>query len=192
MPGRDGWGALTANRGAAEAGGSAGSLYQYYPHKDAIITALVERLGDDMLCSLLDVGHGLRGRSVEEAVATIVRAALEATRRDAELHRALARELPRLGALAVYERMNRRLADVPAEWIAGEPTLRVEDPSLTAFAIVTSLDALTDQALFFRPELLESPRFAALLERVVTSLLTPIAPEGTTAQKKARRKSSVR
>jgi AcrR family transcriptional regulator len=189
---RDGWGALTTNRVAAEAGVSVGSLYQYYPHKDAIVAALVERLGDDMLCSLLHVGHGLRGRSVEEAVVTIVRAALEATRRDAALHRALARELPHLGALEVYERMNRRLADVLAEWIAAEPRLAVEDPSLTAFAIVTTLDALTDQALFFRPELLDSARFTVLLERVVASLLTPIAPAGAKAQKKARRKSSVR
>jgi AcrR family transcriptional regulator len=192
---RDGWGALTTNRVAAEAGVSVGSLYQYYPHKDAIVAALVERLGDDMLASLLDVGHGLRGRSVAEAVTTIVRAALEATRRDAALHRALARELPRLGALAVYERMSRRLADVLAEWIASEPSLGVEDPSLTAFAIVTSLDALTDQALFFRPELLESPRFAVMLERLVLALLAPTAAAAARdarPQKKARRKSSVR
>jgi hypothetical protein len=88
------------------------------------------------------------------------------------MHRSVLLEVPRTGALEFFDRLNQRLADVLAEWIANRRSeLDVEDPSLAAYVIVSSLDALTDQALLLRPELLESHRFALQLERLVAGCL---------------------
>jgi AcrR family transcriptional regulator len=169
---RDGWHGLTTNRVAREAGVSVGSLYQYFPGKEALLHALVEQIAEEMAAHVLAAGEALRSASVEEGIDRIVRVSLEASRKDGPLYRAVLLELPRLETLEIFERINRRLADALAEWIAERrDELEVVDPSLTAHVLVTSLDALTDHALLFRPELLESPRFERELRGLVAGYL---------------------
>lgn len=169
---QDGWDALTTNRVAKEAGVSVGSLYQYFPNKDALVSGLVEGWADDMAQQLAGLGPVLAEAPVDECVRRIVEATLDVTRADAPLHQSVLLQLPRIGAMEFFERLNQRVADVLAEWISlRRAELDVEDASLTAYVIVTSLDALTDHALLLRPELLESRRFARELERLVSGCL---------------------
>ncbi|WNG15449.1 TetR/AcrR family transcriptional regulator [Cystobacter fuscus] len=169
---REGWQALTTNRIARAAGVSVGSLYQYFPNKEALLLALVERIADEMTAHWIELGTSLHDASVDEGIATLVRVALDISRRDAPLYRAVLVELPRQGTLELFDRVNRRLADALAEWLsARRDELDVVDPSLTAHILVTSLDALTDHTLLFRPELLDSPRFERELRALVTGYL---------------------
>jgi AcrR family transcriptional regulator len=169
---RDGWQAMTTNRIARDAGVSVGSLYQYFPNKEALLLALVERIADEMTARLIEVGAALRDAPVDEGIAKLVRAALDVSRRDAPLYRAVLVELPRQGTLELFERVNRRLADALAEWLVERrDELDVVDPSLTAHIVVTSLDALTDHALLFKPELFDSPRFERELRALVAGYL---------------------
>jgi len=77
---RRGWSGMTTNHVAAKAGVSVGTLYEYFPGKDALVRALVDRhlehaesvLGERMAALLaepraLDVSGNLRG--VDETVA---------------------------------------------------------------------------------------------------------------------------
>lgn len=183
---RDGWDALTTNRVATEAGVSVGSLYQYFPDKEALVSGLVETWADALTERLVALGPQLADVPLDEAIAGIVHATLAVTRDDAALHRSVLLQLPRIGALEFFERLNQRVADVLAEWIARRrDELDVEDPSLAAYVIVTSLDALTDHALLLRPELLDSARFARQLERLVAGVLG--VPAGRRRQRAARR-----
>ena len=173
----DGWQGLTTNRVAEEAGVSVGSLYQYFPNKDALVHAVAVDLAEGMGATILALRTELAGASLAEAIAMLVRAAIEVSRADAPLFRAVLAELPRLGGLEVFERVNRRMVDALAEWIAERrDEVEVSDPSLTAHVIVTALDGLTDHALVFRPELLESARFRRELERLVAGCLGVAAP----------------
>jgi AcrR family transcriptional regulator len=169
---RDGWDGLTTNRVAKEAGVSVGSLYQYFPDKEALVSGLVETWADALTEHLVALGPQLADVPLEDAISAVVQATLAVTREDAALHRSVLLQLPRIGALEFFERLNQRVADVLAEWIAHRrDELDVEDPSLAAWVIVTSLDALTDHALLLRPELLDSARFARQLERLVAGAL---------------------
>ncbi len=169
---QDGWDALTTNRVAKAAGVSVGSLYQYFPNKEALVSGLVEGWADELTQHLVALGPALADAPVHEAIGTLVEATLAVTREDASLHRSVLLQLPRIGALEFFERLNQRVADVLAEWIAlRRDELDVEDPSVAAYVIVTSLDALTDHALLLRPELLDSARFARQLERLVAGCL---------------------
>jgi AcrR family transcriptional regulator len=168
----EGWDALTTNRVAKEAGVSVGSLYQYFPNKDALVSGLVEGWADEMADQFAALGPVLADAPVGDCVRRIVEATLEVTRADAPLHRSVLLQLPRIGAMEFFERLNQRVADVLAEWISlRRAELDVEDASLTAYVIVTSLDALLDHALLLRPDLLESRRFARELERLVSGCL---------------------
>jgi hypothetical protein len=136
------------------------------------VSGLVEGWADSMTEQLAALGPELAELPVEACVRRVVEVTLEVTRVDATLHRSVLLQLPRIGALEFFERLNRRVADVLAEWISlRRLELDVDDPSLTAYVIVTSLDALTDHALLMRPELLESRRFARELERLVGGCL---------------------
>ena len=174
---QDGWHGLSTNRVAREAGVSVGSLYQYFPNKDALVHALVTDLAEEMGDNLVALGRSLANAPLDEGIDAIVRAALDTSRSDAPLFRAVLVELPRIGALEVFDRLNRRTADALAEWISlRRHELDVADPSLTAHVLVTALDALTDHALVFRPELLESARFERELRKLVAGYLGVRAP----------------
>ncbi|MGL6291802.1 MAG: TetR/AcrR family transcriptional regulator [Silanimonas sp.] len=69
---RDGLAALTTNRVAELAGVSVGSLYQYFPNKDALLAALMARDTDDLVARIEAIPPGSDG-----AVEALVDVALD-------------------------------------------------------------------------------------------------------------------
>ena len=93
---RAGYAATTTNHIAAKAGVSIGSLYQYFPSKDAILVALVERHVDEAERELGRVLAELDAadRSLDGTVGLLVRTMVELHARDPGLHRVLFEEAP--------------------------------------------------------------------------------------------------
>jgi AcrR family transcriptional regulator len=71
-----GLGALTTNAVAARAGVSIGSLYQYFPNRDAIMVALIERQQAAQVAALAAAFAGLPGPCLRDSVTIMVRAAM--------------------------------------------------------------------------------------------------------------------
>lgn len=141
-----GYAAGTTNRIAERAGVSVGSLYEYWPNKDAILAALLERH--------LDEARGVLGPLVAEArsgtrpLAEIVRGFVGAMvalhAHEPALHRVLFEEAP------IPARLRRALATLDAAMIAEIATLlrehpeaRVADATLAATLVVHTAEALT-------------------------------------------------
>ncbi|MDW5596142.1 TetR/AcrR family transcriptional regulator [Conexibacter stalactiti] len=144
---RHGYAAGTTNRIAARAGVSIGSLYQYYPSKDAILLALVERHvaeGEAALAPLAgwlagDSSPGLRD-GLQALVAAMV--ALHADR--PALHRVLFEEAPRPPALRRrLDGLATQAADAIAAWLRACPEVRVADPELAARLVVQTVESIT-------------------------------------------------
>jgi AcrR family transcriptional regulator len=91
---RGGSKAITTNRIAEVAGVSIGSVYQYFPDKRAIFTALHQRHVDqiDRLVQTKLVEHA--ASSIEELVRAMVEAMIEAHATDPELYELLTTEVP--------------------------------------------------------------------------------------------------
>ena len=91
---RDGSQAITTNRIAEVAGVSIGSVYQYFPDKRAIFTALHQRHVDqiDRMVQTKLVEHATS--SIEELVRAMVEAMVEAHAIDPELYELLMTEVP--------------------------------------------------------------------------------------------------
>ena len=91
---RDGFKAITTNRIAEVAGVSIGSVYQYFPDKRAIFTALHQRHVDqiDRMVQTKLVEHA--ASSIEELVRAMVEAMVEAHATDPELYELLMTEVP--------------------------------------------------------------------------------------------------
>lgn len=85
---RDGYESTTTTRIAARAGVSIGSLYQYFPDKDAVVSALISRHVDSIMAAsdqaLADVEAPL-----EIGLRRFVRMAVDVNRIDPRLHRIL-------------------------------------------------------------------------------------------------------
>jgi AcrR family transcriptional regulator len=91
---RGGAEAITTNRIAEVAGVSIGSVYQYFPDKGAIFTALHQRHVDqiDRMVQTKLVEHA--ASSIEELVRAMVEAMVEAHATDPELYELLMTEVP--------------------------------------------------------------------------------------------------
>ncbi len=94
---RQGYAAGTTNRIAERAGISIGSLYQYFPSKDAILVAIVERHIDEGAAALGPVLAELEADPPPPGVAfrRLMQGMLELHRHRPDLHRVLFEEAPR-------------------------------------------------------------------------------------------------
>jgi len=89
-----GYAGTNTNLVAARAGVSIGSIYQYFPNKDALIAAVHERHVQQMSQVIEAVLTNARSAGLRDHVAAIVRALLAAHLIEPELHQVLERELP--------------------------------------------------------------------------------------------------
>src|SRR3546814_20455937 len=78
---------------------SVGSLYQYFPNKEALVGTLVERHADEIVTimhrALRDSAH----RTLADGIRAVIRAGAEAHRIQPILHKILYEQVPRVGRL---------------------------------------------------------------------------------------------
>lgn len=91
--GERGWEGLTTNTVAELAGVSIGSLYQYFPHKLALVEAVRRRHFDDVLAILRAAADERLSRS--RRIEALVDGMIEVHSRDPAAHRVLLEETPR-------------------------------------------------------------------------------------------------
>jgi AcrR family transcriptional regulator len=88
---------FNTNAVAAKAGVSVGSLYQYFPNKDAILLALIERFEDTTQEAILEALRSGKGRALKPGLRLFVRALVVMHYRRPKLNRVLEAEEERLG-----------------------------------------------------------------------------------------------
>ena len=148
---KEGFDKASTNRIAEVAGVSVGSLYQYFPGKEAIVAALIDRHRQEIArvvqaeltdAMRLPLRHGVR---------KLVEVAMKAHRIDPALHRALTEQIPRAGRLEKAETFNRENYALFAAYLENhQGEIRAIDPGLAAFVCVTSIEALTHTAVLHR------------------------------------------
>ncbi|MBB1156244.1 MULTISPECIES: TetR/AcrR family transcriptional regulator [Amycolatopsis] len=171
-----GYAAGTTNRIAERARVSIGSLYQYYPNKDAILVALAARH--------LDAGAETLRRHRETAgppetlygaLRELVHVAVQNHLDDPQLLRVLADQAPRsaelLEQVARYE--EERVASV-RELLERSPETRVSNVDMAARIVVNTVELLVHK-LIAGPEPLDLPAF----EDELTAMLTRYATAGS-------------
>jgi AcrR family transcriptional regulator len=92
---------FNTNSVAAKAGVSVGSLYQYFPNKDAILMALIERFEDAAQEAINEALLSAKGRPLKPSLRLFVRALVETHFSRPKLNRLLEAEEERLGGGSV-------------------------------------------------------------------------------------------
>ena len=138
----------TTNRIAEAAGVSVGSLYQYFPNKEAIVGALIERHDDEMWAVFTH--HVAQGadRPLHELAPLVIDALFSAHLVDPALHRVLHEQVPRVGKLARLRETNARARALVARILeARAADLAVDDVATTSFVIVEAIEAIIHQSI---------------------------------------------
>jgi AcrR family transcriptional regulator len=145
---REGFDKASTNRIAAVAGVSVGSLYQYFPSKEALVAAVIERHQQEIMQLVRGELAEVENQPIKQGVRTLVAAAIKSHRLDPKLHRVLAEQIPRVGRLEKVETFNRvNYALFKAYLESHRKEIRSTDLELAAFVCVTSIEALTHTAV---------------------------------------------
>jgi AcrR family transcriptional regulator len=169
---REGYDRASTNRIAQVAGVNIGSLYQYFPGKDALVAALIDRHLDEISRVL---GAGLAAAAdapVAEAVRAIVSAHVQIHATNPTLQRVLILEVPRVERLNPIVRFRAELVRVLAEWLAARRVeLAIADTEFAAFALVHTVDALTQAAVMDHPRWIVDGTLVDKLSKMVLAYL---------------------
>jgi len=141
---RDGYDNLSTNRVAQRAGVSIGSLYQYYPNKEALVGELVDRYSAMLFDMVIQALATMQDAEPRHVASSLVRAMIETKRAQPTLAKVLREQIPRTGRLARYEEELAKVIALAGAFLTRHRALlRVDDVQIAAFVAVHMVDALT-------------------------------------------------
>jgi len=168
----EGFDHASTNKIARLAGVGIGSLYQYFPNKEALVGAVVDRHKDETMQVVRAALTKVALRPVDEGIAALVRVGIDAHRVNPRLHRVLSEQIPRVGRLENIQAVGREsYALLRAYLDAHRDELTVADTDLAAFICVTTVEALTHAAVIDRPDALSDVEADRLVEEVTVLVL---------------------
>jgi AcrR family transcriptional regulator len=148
---REGFDKASTNRIAEVAGVSVGSLYQYFPSKEALVAALIDRHNEEVMRAVRGELAEAVNLPIAQAVRKLVAVAIKAHRIDPKLHRVLAEQIPRVGRLEKAGTFNQQNYVLFAAFLERHrDEIRAIDLGLAAFVCVTTIEALTHTAVLHR------------------------------------------
>ena len=157
---KEGYDRASTNKIAERAGVSIGSLYQYFPSKEALVAAVSDRHSEETGGYRCDA-YFFRWRR------EFVSVAIDAHRINPRLHRVLAEQIPRIGRLENVEAANRDVHAVIRGYLeAHRDEIDVADLDVATFICVTAVEALTHTAVLRRPDILTGEKAEIFVEEV--------------------------
>ena len=169
---KEGYDRASTNRIAHVAGVSIGSLYQYFPSKEALVAAVIDRHMQDTMQVARDALIKVAMQPVEEAIRQLVKLGIDTHRIDPKLHRVLTEQVPRVGRLDNVQARDREAYTLIQTYLdAHRDEIQVADVELAAFVCVTTVEALTHAAVIHRPDILSDEKSNIFIDEVTRLVL---------------------
>jgi len=148
-----GYDALTTNKVATAAGVSVGSLYQYFPSKDALVMALMLRVAEKQHGAFLATHGRVLDAPIPDVVEAVVETLLESHASDPKLSEVLMNQVPRVGDLGEVMAYNEEklLTPLHAYLVSRRADLVVDDLRAAAFVLTHSIPPLLQRLTMSRP-----------------------------------------
>jgi len=170
-----GWDACNTNAVARRAGVSIGSLYQYFPSKEALVAALAEEHAARGLGVLMEaIAAAPQGTlSFPQTVRHYIRAMVALHAVDPRLHRVLVEQVSRLkGGFEVVRRVSTQSAALVRSWLETQREhIRAVDLDVATFMLVTSVESVAHLQVLDRPAQLNQELLVEELSQLVLGYL---------------------
>lgn len=148
---REGFDKASTNRVAEVAGVSVGSLYQYFPSKDALVAALITRHGEDISRTIGNELAEAIELPIADGVRKLIAAAIISHRIDPKLHRALTEQIPRVGHQAKIDAHKEEYLSLFRGYLERrKKEISVRDLDMATFICVTAIEGLSHNAVLDR------------------------------------------
>ena len=149
----EGYDRASTNRIALAAGVSIGSLYQYFPSKEALVAALVEEHLQRMSDALSAVLAAAKPSGLPETTRVVVQGLIAAYRVDSRLHQVLCQEVPKVGELRKVYHFEEQLARAAREYLAMlRQSIRHEDLDRAVFLLANAVPSVIRAAVSSDPQ----------------------------------------
>ncbi|WP_375000121.1 TetR/AcrR family transcriptional regulator [Aeromicrobium sp. CTD01-1L150] len=170
--GENGYASTTTDHIATAAGLSVGSLYQYFPSKDAILHELAIAHIDEADAAIDDaIGPGAGNRTLQDWVEPLVTAVVDLHAVDPHLQRVIFDQAPRSPELVERFAASQSAAiGLIADQLREEPGLDHEDATRTALFVAALIESLTHQ--FIGTGLIDRHALVLELTTVVNAYLS--------------------
>ncbi len=136
---REGLSRCTTTRVAERAGMSVGSLYQYYPNRDALLAAVLKKHLEGIAGAVEHACSDHRGKPVSQMASALVTAFLAAKLRDPGESKALYAVAEERGGAELVARMHTRIVAAIAALLASAPDAHFDDPAMTSTIAFSAL-----------------------------------------------------
>jgi AcrR family transcriptional regulator len=189
--------AVNVNRIAEVAGVSIGSIYQYFPSKDALLSSLIERFMRRRFEAIMDLVRGIQKEEAERGTVTplaeimrrLVHGTIRMNRGALPIEKALIAWFARVGSLQTLTAIDREYIAAMADALRTlqEPPVRIRavDPTIAARVLMQSIRSIVLTTILQEPELLEEEALVAEVTELAFRYLEPHPTEPRDATRPA-------
>jgi AcrR family transcriptional regulator len=170
----EGYDRASTNKIARRAGVSIGSLYQYFPSKEALVAALIDRHLSEANEVLAQMLPGLAEAPLGVAVRTLMSAMLRMHQHNPKLHQVLYEQVPRVGKLKRIEELEEQAAALVLPYLeARRKEVRPKNLELATFVITRAAQATTHALAFDTTHRFDDAEAVEELSNLVIRYLAP-------------------
>ena len=170
-----GYDRASTNRIALAAGVSVGSLYQYFPSKEALVAALIERHVAEMTTLVKVKLAEVALEPLHVAIRTMIQAMFDAHAVDPRLHKVLIEQVPRVGRLEQVVGVEREVEALVAAMLgARRSEVRPARLEAVAFVLCNVVEAVTHAAVLAELE----PKRSRDVAEELTDMVLRYLPAG--------------
>jgi AcrR family transcriptional regulator len=166
----DGLARFTTNRVAERAGVSVGSLYQYFPNKEAVLAELARRVERRTQTRLVEILRASSEMSLTDTAARVVDVMLGLG--GLAFRRAILQEVPPAWFEQTADRVDAELREEVRGVLAARPDVRGGEHHLMAWVISHAVEGVVEAAVRSAPQLVAHPDFRSELIELVKRYLT--------------------
>lgn len=175
---QEGYDRASTNRIAQAAGVSIGSLYQYFPSKEALVASLVEAHQAKMTRVLQRALEDVTPAELPHNARTMVDGLIRAYRVDPKLHHVLCQEVPKVGELRKIYEFEEQLAAITQRYLQTlRHQVRQQDLDRAIFVLVNAVSGVVRAAVQDDPDGHNDPHLSAELTDMILRYLMRNPPE---------------
>jgi AcrR family transcriptional regulator len=166
----EGYDKTNTNRVAEVAGVSIGSLYQYFPNKDALIAALAQQHAEEILAIVEAGWQQVENEPITVVLGSVISAIVRAHAVNPELHRVLSEQVPRIDR--IRQLTDQKIAATARAYLEKNCAhLPPQNLDLTTFILCRTVESLIHSAVLDYPEMLGNGELEREIVRMLSNYL---------------------